>query len=145
MAFDELFQTLLACGALERKTAKKQPKTIEYLNAEELKSIDLLKDALIPPHVLELPKSTGHSSLEKAACVVQIGCVLLQTQHDNTMRPIWYWSRSLADAELEINYYASQMPRHRLGPLTLSAIPKWNTVHNQYRSRLFEMDFRPHV
>ncbi|NJR72361.1 MAG: hypothetical protein HC782_04925 [Gammaproteobacteria bacterium] len=38
-------------------------------------------------------------TLDTDACAVQVGCVLLQKQPDDTVRPIGYWSLALNDAE----------------------------------------------
>lgn len=75
---------------LKAKLRKDQPETFRSLKAEEIKSMKLLKDALVSSLVLELQNSSVHIPLDTEACDVQVGCVLLQTQHDNTTNFIRY-------------------------------------------------------
>lgn len=58
-----------------------------------------LESELLPPHVLTLPISTGHMTLDEDACDVQIECVLFNQQPESTKKPIGYWSRFLTDAK----------------------------------------------
>lgn len=60
--------------------------------------MDVLIDALLSPPVLALSKPLRNMTLDRSACDVQIGCGLLQVQHDKKTRLIGYWSRSLNDA-----------------------------------------------
>lgn len=80
---------------LNAKRRRDQPKRFGPLNDEKLKPMNLLKDALISLHILNLPNSTGHMTLDSDACHFQVGCVLLQVKEDNTTRRIGYQSRSL--------------------------------------------------
>lgn len=79
---------------LHQRLKKDQPATFGSLNEEELNSMNSLKNALISPPVLALPNNSGHLTLDTDACNVQVGCVLLQQQPDDTTKPIGYWSRS---------------------------------------------------
>lgn len=75
---------------INAKLRIEQPKTLGLLNDEELKSAHLVKDELIPPSVLALPNSAGHITQEADACDVPAGCMWVQTQQDNTRKPIEY-------------------------------------------------------
>lgn len=59
----------------------------------------MLQDKVMSPSVLALPYGGGQFTLDTDACNVQIGCVLLQDQPDQTKRPVDYWSRSLTSAK----------------------------------------------
>ena len=54
---------------------------------------------MITPPVLALPKYGRPYTLDTDACDYQVGCVLLQLQEDNTLRPVGYWYRTLTKAE----------------------------------------------
>lgn len=49
--------------------------------------------------MLALPYIREYMLLDTDSCSVQIGCILLQKQPDDTTKPIWYRFRSLAHAE----------------------------------------------
>lgn len=90
--------TFLA-APLNMKLKINQPATLGPLNEEEVKSMASLMIALIFPSLLALPNRTGHITLDTDACNVQVGCLLLQQQPNETTKPIGYWSRSLTETE----------------------------------------------
>ena len=50
---------------------------------EELQAFELLRQPLIAPPVLALPKRKGLYILDSDACEFKLGCTLLQEQDDN--------------------------------------------------------------
>lgn len=84
---------------LNKRLRKDQPFTFGPLNREEMATLDVLKNALIFSPILAPHNSSGNITLDTDACDVQIGCVLLQKQANDTTRRIVYWSRSVKDAE----------------------------------------------
>lgn len=129
---------------LKTKIQKDQPEIFGSLNEEELKSMKLLKDAFISPPVLALSISTGHINLDTKACDVQVGCMLLQAQHDNKTRHIGYCSRSLTNAERKYNTSQRECLTIVLGRLTFTTIPRRTSVYNPYGSRPLKMDPHPY-
>jgi hypothetical protein len=77
---------------------KGQPETFE-LNTEQQKSFHVLRDALIEPPILTLPKEGKSYTLDVDACDYQIGACLLQQQDDGKLLPCGYYSRTLNGAE----------------------------------------------
>jgi hypothetical protein len=67
-------------------------------NEEQLQSFISLREKLLHPPVLALPKRDGKFILDTDASGDQIGCCVFQEQLDGT-HPIGYWSRSLNPAE----------------------------------------------
>lgn len=61
--------------------------------------MNALKEALISPPILPLMNLPGHITLDTDACIVSVGCVLLQLLEYGTTRAIGYWSRSSTDTE----------------------------------------------
>ena len=84
---------------LNKKLKKGEPQHFDHLTDEELSAMKDLQDKLITPPVLALPRPNGRITIDTDACAYQVGCVLLQEQEDQTVKPIGYWSRSLTDAE----------------------------------------------
>ena len=78
---------------------KGNPSKLQPLNEEEINAFNTLKNALISPPILKLPRKNLPYSLDTDACGYQIGVALMQTYEDNTRHPIGYWSRSLNKAE----------------------------------------------
>ena len=64
-----------------------------------LTAIDDLRQALLPPPILALPKTKGKMIVDVDACADQLGCTLLHEQPDGTRLPVGYWSRGLSRAE----------------------------------------------
>lgn len=93
------FKLCLYGGALDRETANRPHKNIWTSQREQLKSLNLMKYALILPPTVALQNSTEHPTFDADACDVLVGCMLIQVRHYVTTKPIGYWSRSLTDAE----------------------------------------------
>jgi len=64
-----------------------------------LAAFDDLRQALLAPPILALPKAKGQMIVDVDACADQLGCTLLQEQPDGTRLPVGYWSRGLSPAE----------------------------------------------
>ena len=75
------------------------PADQQKFNDEQSKAFDLLKQALISPPVLRLPKLGVPFSVDTDACKHQVDCALLQASEDGTRYPIGFWGRSLSAAE----------------------------------------------
>ena len=84
---------------LTKKLQKDQPFDFGELTLEETEAYEQLRDSMISPPVLALPKAGKTYVLDTDACNYQLGCVLMQEQDDGSHRPIGYWSRSLTKAE----------------------------------------------
>jgi len=84
---------------LNDKLRKGEPARFAGLTDEETTAFDRLKDLLTSPPILALPRADGHFTLDTDACDRQVGCVLLQAQPDDQMRPVGYWSRTLTAPE----------------------------------------------
>ena len=89
-------RTAAPSNALLRKEC---PTKLPKFGEEESKAFKLLKQALVEPPVLNLPKSGLPFSVDTDACEHQIGCAVLQTHEDGTRYLIGFWSRSLTPAE----------------------------------------------
>ena len=74
------------------------PVEIPPFTTEQTEAFELLKNALIKPPVLGLPKSDLPYSVDTDACNQQVGCALPQSYPDGTRHPIGFWSRSLTPA-----------------------------------------------
>jgi RNase H-like domain found in reverse transcriptase len=66
----------------------------------------ILKERLINPPILLLPRAKGQYTLDTDVSQDQIGCCLFQEQGEMQLKPILYWSRSLTKAER--NYSTSE-------------------------------------
>jgi len=64
-----------------------------------LAAFDDLRQALLAPPILALPKAKGQMIVDVDACADQLGCTFLQEQSDGTIFPVGYWSRGLSPAE----------------------------------------------
>ena len=85
---------------LNNKLHKDQPKSFGALTDEEFEAFATLRNHLINPPILALPKVGKKYIVETDACDEQVGCVLLQEQDtEGDFRPIGYWSRTLNPAE----------------------------------------------
>ncbi len=78
---------------------KHQPVEIDILNPEQVEAFSTLREALLKPHILALPRKDGHYTLDKDASDGQLGCCLHQDQPTGDRLLIGYWSRSLTSAE----------------------------------------------
>lgn len=84
---------------LTAKLEKDHPQRFPSLSPTEENAFESLKQLLISPPVLALPRADGHYTLDTDACDVQVGCVLIQDQRDGPPRSIGYWSRKLTKPE----------------------------------------------
>lgn len=84
---------------LTKKLRKGEPQNFGDLDKAESEAYERLRDSMISPPVLALPRAGYSYTLDTDACDYQVGCVLLQEQPDKTLRPVGYWSRSLTKAE----------------------------------------------
>jgi len=64
-----------------------------------LAAFEDLRQALLAPPILALPKAKGQVIVDVDACADQLGCTLLQEQPDGTRLPVGYWIRGLSPAE----------------------------------------------
>lgn len=69
-----------------QRLRKDQPATFPPLNSGELQAKETLKNVLIYPLILALLYAGGQMTLDTNACNIQIGCVLLQKQPDDTIK-----------------------------------------------------------
>jgi len=58
-----------------------------------------LRNALLCPPVLALPKANRKLVFDVDACADQVGCTLLQEEPGKLLHPVGYWSRGLTAAE----------------------------------------------
>jgi len=58
-----------------------------------------LRNALLCPPVLAVPKANRKLVVDVDACAVQVGCTLLQEEPGELRHPVRYWSRRLTAAE----------------------------------------------
>ena len=72
---------------------------LDLLSPDQVIAFDTLRDALLNPPILALPRIEGAFTLDTDASDHQLGCCLLQDQPDGTKHPIGYWSRGLTSAE----------------------------------------------
>jgi len=64
-----------------------------------LATFDDLRQALLAPPILALPKAKGQKIVDVDACADQLGCTLLHEQPDGSRLLVGYWSRGLSPAE----------------------------------------------
>jgi RNase H-like domain found in reverse transcriptase len=69
------------------------------MSYKQVTAFDTLRDALLNPPVLALPRIEGAFTLDTDASDHQLGCCLLKSQPDGSQRPVGYWSRGLTSAE----------------------------------------------
>ena len=69
------------------------------LSAQQIDAFNTLRDKLLSPPVLALPRPTGKLWLDTDASDGQLGTCLLQEQPDGQTLPLGYWSRTLNAAE----------------------------------------------
>ena len=85
---------------LNKKLNKGKPTKWESLTDGEMTAFETLKEKLVKPPILTLPKANRPLILDTDACDLQLGCVLLQQQEDSkTWLPLGFWSRTLSSAE----------------------------------------------
>jgi hypothetical protein len=67
--------------------------------SEYIAAFNQLRDKLLHPPVLDLPRTKGAIWLDADASDGLLGCCLLQEQPDGKPLPLGYWSRTLNTAE----------------------------------------------
>jgi RNase H-like domain found in reverse transcriptase len=78
---------------------KDTPFNLPTFTEEQKKAFDALREKLLSPPILALPRSEGHYFLDTDASATQLGCCLRQIQPDGSTLPLGYWSHSLTPAE----------------------------------------------
>ena len=78
---------------------KGESPNIGEFSTDQLGAFNALREKLLHPPVLALPRADGRYILDTDASAEQIGCCLLQEYADKTKHPIGFWSRSLNAAE----------------------------------------------
>ncbi|CDF35613.1 unnamed protein product [Chondrus crispus] len=91
---------------LNQLLKKGQPVQLEGFDEPCKKAFHKLKDAILAPPVLALPKKDLPYSVDTDARDYQIGAALFQTHPDAQRKPIGFFSRTLAAAER--NYSVSE-------------------------------------
>jgi len=66
---------------------------------EAIAAFEYLRNALLCPPVLALPKANRKLVVDVDACADQVGCTLLQEEPGELLHPDGYWSRGLSAAE----------------------------------------------
>ena len=93
-------------GMLKNQPKESKQVELPQLNSDQVAAFNQLKEALVNPPVLALPKPGLRYSLDTDASAYQVGCALFQTQANGDRKPIGYWSRTLNSAER--NYTATE-------------------------------------
>jgi RNase H-like domain found in reverse transcriptase len=78
---------------------KGTPPQLGPLPPEDIAAFNQIRDKLLHPTVLALPRTEGALWLDTDASDGQLGCCLLQEQPDGKPLPLRYWSRTLNTAE----------------------------------------------
>jgi RNase H-like domain found in reverse transcriptase/Reverse transcriptase (RNA-dependent DNA polymerase) len=86
-------------------TKKGAPEKFE-LNNDQKVAFAKLRQALVSPPTLSLPRDGRQYVIDTDASDQQIGCVLQQADDAGELKPLGYWSRQLNAAE--INYSATE-------------------------------------
>ena len=84
---------------LNAMTSAEVPPDLPKPTDAALAAFDDLRQALLAPPILALPKAKGQMIVDVDACADQLGCTLLQEQPDGTRLPVGYWTRGLSPAE----------------------------------------------
>ena len=79
--------------------AKGTPPQLGPLPSAAITAFNLLRERLLSPPVLALPRAEGALWLDTDASDGQLGCCLIQNQPDGKPLPLGYWSRTLNAAE----------------------------------------------
>ena len=91
------FSTLAA--PLNALLCKGMPPQLGPIPQDGVTAFNTLRDRLLSPPVLALPRAKGQIWLDTDASDGQLGCCLLQLQPDGKPLPLGYWSRTLNSAE----------------------------------------------
>jgi hypothetical protein len=86
-------------GPLNQLLRKGEGPTLGILTPDQLTAFHSLREKLLHPPVLALPRKEGRYVLDTDASDLQIGACLSQEHPDKLRHPIGYWSRSLNPAE----------------------------------------------
>ena len=78
---------------------KGEPDTFDDLTEAQAHAFSQLKNALINPPILTLPRESAPYTLDVDACDSQLGACLQQEQPDGTLAPCGFYSRTLNQAE----------------------------------------------
>jgi Reverse transcriptase (RNA-dependent DNA polymerase)/RNase H-like domain found in reverse transcriptase len=78
---------------------KGKPPVLGILSDPAVAAFNSLRQKLLSPPVLALPRREGKLWLDTDASAAQLGCCLLQEQPFGPALPLGYWSRSLSAAE----------------------------------------------
>jgi RNase H-like domain found in reverse transcriptase/Reverse transcriptase (RNA-dependent DNA polymerase)/Integrase zinc binding domain/Integrase core domain/Chromo (CHRromatin Organisation MOdifier) domain len=78
---------------------KGKPALLGELATDALTAFDTLRQKLLRPPILALPRRSGHLWLDTDASDAQLGCCLFQEQPSGPNLPLGYWSRTLNAAE----------------------------------------------
>lgn len=84
-----------AAGPLAALIAKEKPSQLDKFSAEQYKAFGLLKNSLVSLLIAKLLRLILAISVDTAACVLIVGCVLIQTYSDRISHPVGIWRRSL--------------------------------------------------
>jgi len=91
---------------LTKMTSNDHDYKLPLLNEVQAAAFEQLRDALLRPLVLALPRRGAPFVIDVDACDTQLGCALLQEQPDGELKPVGFYSRALEAAER--NYSASK-------------------------------------
>ena len=80
-------------------TTKEYPDKLPAFTELQVNSFNTLKQALLKPPFLRLPKERLPYTFDTDASVPRIGCALFQTHLDKKRYTVGYWSRSLTISE----------------------------------------------
>jgi len=84
---------------LKALTRAEVPPDLPKPSDAALAAYEDLRQALLGPPFLVLPKAKDKMIVDIDACANQLGCSLLQEQLDGNTLPVGYWSRRLSSAE----------------------------------------------
>jgi hypothetical protein len=73
-------------------------------------SFETLRDCLLNPPILALPKARGQFTLDTDASSDQIVCCLFQEHQDAEKHPLGFWSRGLTSAEKNYSTTEKEFP-----------------------------------
>ncbi len=91
------FATIAA--PLNKLLKKGEPASIDFLSPEQADAFDKLRQLLLHPPILALPRRDGLFTLYTDASDGQLGCCLMQDQPNSDRLPVGFWSWTLSSAE----------------------------------------------
>jgi len=80
---------------LNQMTTKAYGDTLPEFTEAQAAAFTRLRDALLHPTVLALPRRGAHFTIDVGACDTQLGCALLQEKPDSQLKPVGFYSRAL--------------------------------------------------